>query len=425
MITHRSLPVWPTSARAYNQVVATTDVHSSLDRAAAMASSLHELRGLGALTADCGDFFEGSGYYILGSGRAETALLCGLYDIAAPGNHGYRHHVTDPCLRAITVCANITDRSGTPVWPPLTIANIGGRYTALTAVLGTEAFGSIPPADRSGHHVQDPEAALRLLHQRHSGSADSWVVLSHSGFEHDTRLARACPFIDVIFAGHCHSLRYGPETAGSALVVKGAELAAGYSAAWPAADRWHAQVRNFADSTVPGLSGLPADITEALVSAAQLRPSLQREAGPLLARFAYRTPPRDELLGLLCAAARTAAGAEAALINLTCLREARLGKTLTARDLMTLEPFSNTLITVITPDAGATAARLAAGAGPIGVAPDPLPPGTVKIVTTDYLTATHLHDGPERAAGCGFSLPLRDLVADLLLDSSGRKRGCP
>jgi 5'-nucleotidase/UDP-sugar diphosphatase len=425
MTAHRNPLAWPASAHEYNQVVATTDVHSSLDRAGAMASSLHELRAAGALTADCGDFFEGTGYYVLGSGKPETALLCGLYDVTAPGNHGYRHHLTDPCLRAITVCANVTGHSGTPVWPSLTIVNISGRRTALTAVLGTEAFGSVPPTDRSGHRVQDPAAALGRLHQRHGASADCWVVLSHSGFEQDTLLARACPFIDVIFAGHCHSLRYGPETAGNAVVIKGAELAAGYSAAWPAADRWHARVRSFGDGTARGLSGLPADVTGALASAAQLRPSLQREAGPLLAHFADRTPSRDELLGLLCTAARTAAGADAALINLTCLREAHLGKTLTAGDLMTLEPFSNTLITVITPDAGATAARLAARAGPVGAAPDPLPPGTVKIVTTDYLTATYLHDGPERTADSKFSLPLRDLVADLLRGGSGRKRDWP
>jgi 5'-nucleotidase / UDP-sugar diphosphatase len=422
MNAHRSPPAWPASVREYSQVIATTDVHSSLDRAGAMASSLHELRAAGALTADCGDFFEGTGYYVLGSGKAETALLCGLYDVTAPGNHGYRHHLTDPRLHAITVCANITSQSGTRVWQPLVIVNIGGHRTALTAVVGAEAFGSIPPADRAGHQVQDPAAALRLLHQRHRDGADSWVVLSHSGFEHDTHLARACPFIDVIFAGHCHSPRYGPETAGSTVVVKGAELAAGYSAAWPAADRWQAQVRTFGDSTVRGRSGLPAGVTEALDSAARLRPFLQREVGPLLAPFAGRTPPRDELLSLLCAAARTAAGADAALINLTCLREAHLGTTLTAGDLMTLEPFSNTLITLSTPDADATAARLAAGAGPVGVAPDPLPPGMVKIVTTDYLAATYLYDGPERPTDSKFSLPLRELLADLLLGGSGRKQ---
>jgi hypothetical protein len=80
-----------------------------------VAGSLHQLRSLGALTADCGDFFEGTGYYVLGRGQAETALLCGLYDIAVPGNHGYRHYRSSEQLHAITV------------WSPMTRAPRPGR----------------------------------------------------------------------------------------------------------------------------------------------------------------------------------------------------------------------------------------------------------------------------------------------------------
>ena len=50
------------AAREYREVVATTDVHSSLDRIDSLAGSLGRLRAAGALTADCGDFFEGNGY---------------------------------------------------------------------------------------------------------------------------------------------------------------------------------------------------------------------------------------------------------------------------------------------------------------------------------------------------------------------------
>jgi len=412
------------AAREYREVVATTDVHSSLDRIDSLAGSLGRLRAAGALTADCGDFFEGTGYYILGHGRAEEALLCGLYDIAAPGNHGYRHHHTDPRLRAITVCANVTGQSGMPLWTPLAIASVQGRRTAITAVLGTEAFSSIPLADRPGHQVQDPAAALNALYQMHHTEADSWVVLSHSGFGHDVQLARSCRFTDVIFAGHCHSPCYGPQAAGNTVVVKGAELAAGYAAAWPEADgRWHADVRAFTAGTASGLAGLPEGIAAALTSAARLHADLHREIGPVHARFAGRTPPRDELLGGVCAAAMDAAGANAAMVNVTCLRETRLDELLTAGDLMSVAPFGNRLITVITPDAGGAAARLEADAGPLIAVPVPLP-GMARLVTTDYLAATYLTDGPERRAGDRFSLPLRDLVADVLLGrTDGPDRG--
>jgi 5'-nucleotidase / UDP-sugar diphosphatase len=409
--THRSIR--PGAGREFCQVVATTDVHSALDRAEMVAACLHQLRSGGALTADCGDFFEGTGYYVLGQGQAETALLCGLYDIAVPGNHGYQHYRTSEQLRAITVCANIADAQGFPAWPPLVIAQIRGRVTAITAVIGGEAFGSVPPASRAGHVFRDQAGALRDLHRRHRDMADSWVVLSHSGFDHDTRLAQDCPFINVIFAGHCHSPRYGPETAGGAVVVKGGELAAGYAAAWPDGGSWHARVGEF--SATARSPKVPRSVARALVRTAGMRPSLHHKHGPVRGQFADRTLACEELLALVCAAARDAAGANAALVNLTCLRETRLGTILTAGDLMTIEPFGNTLITLVTPDASATAARLAAGTGPLGAAPRRLPHGPARVVTTDYLAATYLHGGPEQPDSSGFRRPLRDLVAELLL----------
>ena len=56
------------------------------------------------------------------------------------------------------------------------------------------------PAQRVGQRVVDPAHALRELQLAH-GEVNSWIVLSHSGFEEDLRLAHVCPFIDVIFAG--------------------------------------------------------------------------------------------------------------------------------------------------------------------------------------------------------------------------------
>ena len=79
--------------RRLHRIVATTDVHSGLDHASLLVSQLHAVRDE-ALIADSGDFFEGTGYYVLGGGQAETALLTALYDVVVPGNHGYRHRST-------------------------------------------------------------------------------------------------------------------------------------------------------------------------------------------------------------------------------------------------------------------------------------------------------------------------------------------
>jgi len=142
--------------------------------AATMAAHLDALRDR-SLIADCGDFFEGTGYYVMGGGQAEVAMLTGLYDIVAPGNHGYCHHVQDPGLRSITVCANLTDRTGAPVFTPSRTFEISGSNVAVTAIMGAEAFASIPPAQRADHRVSDPAAALRAWYGEYRSLADSWA----------------------------------------------------------------------------------------------------------------------------------------------------------------------------------------------------------------------------------------------------------
>lgn len=83
---------------------------------AAFANALPMLIGLhaarrSALVVDCGDFFEGSGYYRLAQGRLERDVLTALYDVIAPGNHGWAHHF-EPALHELTVCANVFDNAG-------------------------------------------------------------------------------------------------------------------------------------------------------------------------------------------------------------------------------------------------------------------------------------------------------------------------
>jgi 5'-nucleotidase/UDP-sugar diphosphatase len=413
-------PGWlgPRSGPGFGSIAATTDVHSALDRAGSLAACLHRLREQGALIVDCGDFLEGSGYYLLGQGQTETALLRGLYDMAAPGNHGYRHHADDAGLAAITVCANITGPGGSTVWPPLRLARVGGRTVAVTAVMGAEAFTSILPGLRDGHHVADPARALRALHSRYGEHAEGWIVLSHSGFAEDLALAAACPFLDVVFSGHCHSPGNGPVIVGDTTVVKGGELGAGYSAARPGhGRRWQAGTHLVPTQSAPP----PGHLLDALARAAGLRHALDAPLGPVRAEYAGRAPERRELLPHLARLALAATGAQAAMLNVTCLREASLGPVLTAGALMNAEPFGNTLTCVTAHDPPALAARLRERSGELVCCPQPLPGrGTpVRVAVTSYLAATHLA-GCDLIAAAGHGPPeagppLRTLLRELLL----------
>lgn len=418
-----------TERRCLQRIVATTDVHSALDHAPLLASHLHALRGE-ALIADCGDFFEGTGYYVLGSGQAETALLTALYDVATPGNHGYRHHLDDGALHAITVCANIIGQSGAPVFAPMAIAEIGGATVAVAGILGIEAFTSIPPAERTGHQIVDPAVALRALHRQYRGGMDSWIVLSHVGFAHDLALARACPFLDVIFSGHCHGPESGPVTVGGVTVVKGPELARGYATAQPDDRQW--RVATTAFGPFDALAAPPDGLRPVLDQVAVLRRVLDEPLGTLDGRFARRTPSRRELVSHLARAAREVTGADVAVLNQTCLRETTLGLVLHVGELMTLEPFGNTLTCVQATDPAALVEHLTVAAGPLACDPQPLrgPPlrRAVTVVTTAYLAATHL-DGQYSVTPCparsGEPVQMREVLRGVLLpDRRAMLGGC-
>lgn len=390
-------------ARPVQAILATTDVHSALDNAEPLLSHLHHARPT-TLIVDCGDFFEGSGYYLLGGGALERQTLMRLYDVLAPGNHGWRHHLA-PDLRALTVCANI-NQAGLPVFHPFRAVDIDGQCVAVTAVLGEQAFACLPADCRSDLTFIPPDQALHTLANRHR--ADSWVVLSHAGYEHDLKLAAACPHLDVIFSGHCHSDQYGPTTVGTTVVVKGRELAEGYAVAAPDGAGWRASVHTFAPS-----SGVPETLQDIANGIDRIRGRLRAPLGVLAPRYRHRQLDRSCLLREV-ADYLLRSGTEAVLLNETSLRTIYLREYLTVGTLLGIEPFDNQLVT--TPLPGTFAGRphdlltdLTRWMGPIITAPDPLPGHLRQVVTTRYV-ASSFFDTPVLTHGQPFADVIRHVL---------------
>ena len=324
--------------RILERIVATTDVHSQLGEVGPLLAGLHRARR-DALVVDCGDFFEGTGYYRLGQGRIETEILISLYDVLAPGNHGWLHHL-QPGLRELTVSANVVDvSSGEAAFRRLQPTIVGGRRVAVTAVIGEQAFAAIPVGERSGHRVIDPVSALTDVWKKHRHEVDAWVLLSHSGFEHDLRLAEACPFLDVIFAGHCHSERLGPERVGSTVVVKGPELAAGFSTAAPEEEGWRATSAWFEP-----VDTLPAPLESVGRQVELLRDQLATELGPLDPAWRDRALDRRAVLEQVARRLQACSTSAVVILNESALRQVHLGQLLTADDLLAIEPFGNRIV---------------------------------------------------------------------------------
>ncbi|MFF1507203.1 metallophosphoesterase [Streptomyces sp. NPDC058326] len=396
-------------SRMYGQIVATTDLHSALDQANRLLPHLHDLKAT-SLIVDCGDFFEGTGYYRLGRGAIEREILTTLYDVLAPGNHGWPHYF-EPGLREMTVCANAVDAAtGQPLFDRLRVVDVHGRRVAVTAVIGVSAFHTIPASQRSGHRVTDPVTALRELMLEHHHHVDSWIVLSHSGFDEDLKLAGACPFVDVVFAGHCHSDTYGPVHVGDTLVVKGRELAAGYAVAEPVGSGWAARTATFPTSTT-----LPDDLSALDEKIASTCRMLATRLGTINEPYRDTVLDRHQLLKDIASRLHTGLGADAVILNDTALRPTHLGDTLTLGDLLVIEPFGNQLVHAFLPDKYAEApnsllAHLTEQAGALVTSSLPLPQGIRSVLTTDYLADTYL-GGRTHQAGLRLGEAVRRIIA--------------
>ncbi|MFG3025257.1 metallophosphoesterase [Streptomyces sp. NPDC048254] len=406
--------------RQLRQIIATTDVHSAFDSATAMLAHLHTARA-DSLIVDCGDFFEGSGFYRLGKGRIEHQVLAGLYDLLAPGNHGWLHYF-EPALHEMTLCANAVDENGKPLFDRVRIKRIGGRRVAVTAVIGPQAFNAVPVDQRAGHQVSDPAQALRKVMLEHHHCADAWIVLSHSGFDEDLKLAAACPFADVIFSGHCHSDTYGPVHIGDTLVVKGFELGLGYATAEPVGSSWAARACAFPDSAaIPeGLTALHDEIT--LVARTLTNP-LGTVNEP------YRNTPLDRchLLTEIAGRLHSGLGADAVILNETALRSTPLGHTLTLGDLLSIEPFDNQLVHAFLPDEYVQGHdklldHLTERVGPLVITPKPLPSAIRSVLTTDYLADSYL-GGRTHQAGLRLGQVARSVLATPFPSTAGLIEG--
>ncbi|MFE3737739.1 metallophosphoesterase [Streptomyces sp. NPDC059134] len=389
-------------------IIGTTDIHSRLDRADGLIVELQSRAGH-SLRVDAGDFFEGTGYYQEGAGALERRLLTSLYDVIAPGNHGWQHYL-QPDLHAITVNANTTTLdTDEPLFSLFRTVRLRGRRVAVTGVIGEEAFDAVRVHHRAGHRWKDPATVLNRLVSLHH-DVDDWVVLSHSGFDADLALAAAVPDISVIFSGHCHSPRPGPITVGRTLVVKGAEYAVGYALANPTPTGWTATTALFpTDQPVPA-PWLP--FTRDLAATAA---RLDQPLGPVAAPWRGICPDRHTLVKALADRLHRLTGMPV-LLNDTLLRPHPLGEQLRAGDLLALEPFANRL--VIAPTTGLDDPRAWQTwltrhahpdlAGPLVTAPalNHAPP---TLLTSDYLADTFLRPG-HREAPVSLTHALRDVL---------------
>jgi 2',3'-cyclic-nucleotide 2'-phosphodiesterase (5'-nucleotidase family) len=182
-----------------------------IERRAAYFSSVKKENPL-TLVLDAGDLSQGTPFYNFFKGAAEfKAFALAGYDYLTVGNHELDYGLDNLKFQARAaglefLCANLFDsKTLKPLFTPFKIKNIGGVKIAIVGIMGKEAWDVVSNKYKEGVLYADEFALLKKLFSLLSGKVDLIVLLSHSGYQYDIKLAGALPEIDVIIGSHTHT----------------------------------------------------------------------------------------------------------------------------------------------------------------------------------------------------------------------------
>jgi 5'-nucleotidase len=167
-------------------------------------------RGGTAWLVDVGDFSDGTPFSIAYKGEADVAAMNAAgYDLGTLGNHEFNYPAAHTrrliaLAKHRLLCANVTDRAaGAPLLPATAIRRAGPVRVGVFGLITRDA--ATYPAGKEAFDVANEIEAARRAVATLRRQADVIVLLSHAGEAVDEELARQVPEIDVIVGGHSHS----------------------------------------------------------------------------------------------------------------------------------------------------------------------------------------------------------------------------
>ena len=314
---------------------------------------------------DIGDYSDGTPFSMEYKGEADLAAMNALgYDFGTFGNHEFNNSAAQVRkLVAATgyqlVLANATDRqTGKPLVPPYVIRAVGPVRIAVFGLLTLDAAKY--PAGREAFDVTDDIRAAKETLSALKGRADIFILLSHLGKEADKKLAREVPEIDVIVGGDSHSRLPNGEFVWRSEELRAADVngtiivqAHEWGGELGRLDllfsrdeqgRW--RVDRERARLLPVTSDIPEDPEVAAVVARFWKP-IAGTYGEVLGQaedeFSERENDQAEY-HLVADAVRETFGADFAMENMGGVRASLLRGPITKGDLLTMDPFDNTVI---------------------------------------------------------------------------------
>ncbi len=187
-----------------------------LGGSARLLTAIRERRAaaVNPLLVDGGDQFQGSLFYTYYKGKAAAEMMNALgYQAMTVGNHefddgpevlrGFMDAVGFPVLMSNADISKEPSLAG--VLMPSAVVEVGGERIGLIGLTPADTTDLASP----GPNITflDPAEALRpQVAALTAGGVNRIVVLSHSGYEVDQRVAAEVDGIDVIVGGHSHTL---------------------------------------------------------------------------------------------------------------------------------------------------------------------------------------------------------------------------
>jgi 5'-nucleotidase len=325
-----------------------------------------QARGIETWLVDAGDYADGTPFSTEYHGEADVAAMNATgYDFGTIGNHEANN--TFAQLRRLIaettfplVCANAIERAtGKPLLPPYLIRKVGPIRVGIFGLLTRES--ATYPAAKEAFDVLPEVPAARQVVAELQGKADIIVLISHAGEEMDRQLAAEVPEIDVIVGGHSHTRIPSGELVWhsqdlKASSVNGTVIVQAFQwggelgrldllFARDAAGAWH--VDRYRAQLIPVTSAIPEDPGVAAVVDQFWKPIAPRY-GEVLGQAAGEFSGRGNDLAeynLMDDALRESTHADFAVENMGGIRAPLLKGPITRGDLITLDPFANTVVT--------------------------------------------------------------------------------
>ena len=334
-------------------ILAVNDVHANLESMPCLIGIIDSLRTLypSLLVFSAGDNRTGDPINdkYTPSGYPMVALmnLAGFH-ASALGNHEF-DDFSLPRLCGLSafryICANIeADDSLGVSTVPYQLFDVDGLKVGVVGVIQVNRRGTpdAHPDVLKGFHFTSPfEAASR--HRWLSQKCDATILLSHTGYKEDIKIAEESPWLDVIIGGHSH--RQLAETVplhNGVLITQTRNLLGRTVHITLTVDRGHV-VSKKAEYILIGRYTRRNKVAETMVKTFTEDPYFKR----VLARAEKPFRTREELGAMVCDALMNETGADVAIMNYKGIRIRRLDAgDISIRDALEIDPYGSQAVTM-------------------------------------------------------------------------------